>query len=351
LAWTRILGLTIPEWITLGISLLTLLLAYLAGTLLIRRVLPSLTRRTPTELDDRILEKVSPNLRWLVVLVALDLATGPLTFLGADLKQLLGDIYFVLFLLVGLHALWRLIDVVAGWYRERATEADREKELAPFITLMRRLAHVVLAIIGLSALLSHFGVNVAALAAALGLGALGISLAARDTIADAIAGFIILVDQPFRIGDRIEVEKVGTWGEVVDIGLRTTRIRTWKNRMVIVPNSHIGQNQVINYSYPDPRFLVDRRVGIAYGTNVETARQIIIDTVRQVEGVLLDKPVQARYDEMGESAMIFRVGWWVASVADERPVVDRVNTALQEALSAAGIEMPPDPGHKLSLQV
>jgi len=70
-----------------------------------------------------------------------------------------------------------------------------------------------LAAIGLYILLFHFGVNVTALAAALGLGGLVISLAAKDTIADAIAGLIILLDQPFRVGDRIEVEKVGTWGD------------------------------------------------------------------------------------------------------------------------------------------
>lgn len=79
---------------------------------------------------------------------------------------------------------------------------------------------------GLYILLSHYGVNVTALTAALGLSGLALALAARDTIADVISGLIILIDQPFRVGDRIEVEKVGTWGEVVEIGLRTTRIRT-----------------------------------------------------------------------------------------------------------------------------
>ncbi len=80
-----------------------------------------------------------------------------------------------------------------------------------------------------------------ALATVLGLGGLAISLAAKDTIADAIAGFIVLVDQPYRIGDRIEIQELGTWGDVTDIGLPTTRIRTPDNRMVIVPNSTIAQ--------------------------------------------------------------------------------------------------------------
>jgi small conductance mechanosensitive channel len=73
----------------------------------------------------------------------------------------------------------------------------------------------------------------------LGLGGFAHSLAARDTIEDMIAGLIILIDQPFRVGDRIEIAGLGTWGDVTTIGMRTTSIRTRDNRMVIVPNSSI----------------------------------------------------------------------------------------------------------------
>ncbi|NIV28041.1 MAG: mechanosensitive ion channel, partial [Anaerolineae bacterium] len=169
---------------------------------------------------------------------------------------------------------------------------------------------------------------------------LAISLAAKDTIADAIAGFIILVDRPFRIGDRIEIQEVGTWGDVVDIGLRTTRIRTRDNRLVIVPNSTIGSNQVVNYTYPDPRYRIQTHVSVAYGTEIETARRLIVETVQKVEGVLQEEPVDALYIEMGDSAMIFRVRWWIESYEDTRRMFDRVHTTLQQALDEAGIESP-----------
>jgi small-conductance mechanosensitive channel len=81
-------------------------------------------------------------------------------------------------------------------------------------------------------------------------------------------------------------------------------------------------------------------VGIAYGTDIETARHTIIETVRQVTGVLQDRPVDALYIRMGESAMIFRVRWWIESYVDTRRMFDRVNTALQQALDAAAIDMP-----------
>jgi small-conductance mechanosensitive channel len=350
LARTQVLGLTVTDWILLAGSLLLVLAGYLVGTWLIRRVLRRIVRRTPTEFDDRLLATVGGEIRWLVVLLTLHFATARLTFVSTELKAFLSDAYFVMGLLLIVRIVFRLIDLADAWARERSRATDREDELEPLLVLLTRLGRVVVAVLGVSILLSYFGVNVTAFATALGLGGLAISLAAKDTVADAIAGFIILVDRPFRIGDRIEIQEVDTWGDVVDIGLRTTRIRTRDNRLVIVPNSVIGANQVINYSYPDPRYRIETHVGIAYGTNIETARQIIVDTVRQVEGVLPDRPVDALYIEMGDSAMVFRVRWWIESYRDTRRMFDKVHTALQHALDGAGIDCP-FPTQTLNLQI
>jgi small-conductance mechanosensitive channel len=193
-------------------------------------------------------------------------------------------------------------------------------------------------------------VNITALTTSLGLAGLALSLAAQDTLADAISGVIILVDRPFRVGDRIEISGLGTWGDVTEIGVRTTRIRTRDNRMVIVPNSSIGKSQVVNYTYPDPRYRVQTEIGIGYGTDIEHARRIIVETVEKVEGILPDKPVDALYIQMGDSAMIFRVRWWIESYIDTRRMFDRVHTALQEALDKAGIDMP-FPTQTLQIQI
>jgi small-conductance mechanosensitive channel len=340
LAWTEFLGLSAADWLNLGISLVFIVAGFLIGTWLIRSILPRLVRRTESEFDDVFLAQAGPSLRWLVVIAILHFATTRLVFVNAGIKKILADAYFILGMLLAFRIVWRSVDLADRWYRQRSVAAGRGDELSPVITLLVRVGRVVIAFVGLTFLLSHFGVNVAAFTAALGLGGLAFSLAARDTIADAIAGFIILVDRPFRIGDRIEIQGVGTWGDVTDIGLRTTRIRTRDNRMVIVPNSVIGSNQVINYTYPDPRYRIETHVGIGYGTDIERARQVIVGAVRGVEGVLPDELVDALYAEMGDSAMIFRVRWWIESYADTRRVEDRVHTALQHALDEAGIESP-----------
>jgi len=350
LARTTFLGLKVTDWINLAFSLGIVLLGYAIGGVVTGVLLRRVARHTSPQVGDALTEAIGPRLRWLMVILLLSLATIRLTFLSAELKKTLSDIYFALGMILSLRILWSLINLAHDWQRETLKEAGRVDELDPVLTLFTRIAHIVLVTVSLTILLSYFGINVTALTAALGIGGLALSLAAQDTLSDAIAGFIILADRPYRVGDRIEIQGLGTWGDVVEIGLRTTRIRTRDNRMVIVPNSLIGKNQVINYTYPDPRYRIETHLGIAYGTDIETVRQVIIGAVRGVEGVLPDRPVDALYHEMGDSAMIFRVRWWIESYVDTRRVIDRVNTALQQALDTAGIESP-YPIQTVNLQV
>jgi small-conductance mechanosensitive channel len=110
----------------------------------------------------------------------------------------------------------------------------------------------------------------------------------------------------------------------LEISTRTTRIRTGDNREVIVPNSQIGTSQVINYTYPDPRYRVQTDIGVAYGSDYDQVRRVIKDAVRGVEGVLPDKPVDVFFRQFGDSARMMRVRWWIDSYDDENPMLDQV---------------------------
>jgi MscS family membrane protein len=344
------LGLSADNWIDLAISALIVFLAFIIGTVLTRTLLRWVARRTTPDFGETLMRTIGPRLKWLIVVPALYLATIRLDFLRSELKILLGDIFFTLVLILITLIVWTLVDVGFEYYRERAVAEERGEQLVPLLLLLMRITRVALIIIAIYILFAHFGVNINAFLAAFGIGGLALSLAAQDTLADAISGFIILIDQPYRIGDRIEIQGEGTWGDVVEIGIRTTRIRTRDNRLVIVPNSIISKNQVINYTYPDPRYRIQSHISIAYGSDIEQVRRIITDTVRQVEGVLPDQPVDSLYIEMGESAMIFRVRWWLESYEDTRRMFDRVNTALQNAFNEKDIQTP-YPIHTMNLMV
>jgi MscS family membrane protein len=274
-----------------------------------------------------------------VVIIA-EFAAARLDFLSDSFRQTLHDFFFLCFLAIGLMFAWRLTMGMFDWYgREIAarTHANVDQHLMPFF---RRIALVLVVLLAMSVLLSHFGVDVSGLVATLGIGSLAIALAAQAALEDTISGFLIIVDRPFRVGDRIELHDLDTWGDVEDIGLRSSRIRLRDNRTVIVPNSVIGRSLVINHSYPNNEYRIHIDLGLAYGSDIEKARKVLCEAVSAVPGVLADKPVEALFIKFGDSTLIFRVRWWIESYAETRRMYDKVNTAVYNALNAANIEIP-----------
>ena len=339
-----ILGIDFDQWGDIGIALLIIVLSAVIGRWLISfildRMVRGMTRRTKSNLDDALVDAIKGPLFWLVLFSASQIAITRIDALLGEWKMILPDIFFVLYLVLITLTLRSLINVLANGFSEEMVKRDGSSLQMQWVPFMRRIAIIIVAVIAITIALSHFDIDISGMIATLGIGSLAIALAAQNSLADAINGLLIMIDQPFRIGDRIELLDLDTWGDVVDIGLRSTRVRTRDNRMVIVPNSVIGKSLVVNYSYPDIRYRIQIHVGIAYGTDIEFARKTIIRAVREVEGVLEDKKVEALFLEFGESAMIFRVRWWIESYVDTRRMFDRVNTRIYQALESAGIETP-----------
>lgn len=332
--------LTTRDWISLifSVALIALVLAF--GRRIITNILNRLAKKTKSTFDDELISRIQGQIRWFVVVLGFDIAIVSLTFLSDSTKNLFSNIFFLLYFFIIFSAVYVSMEFFFEWYEKHLTLEEDARKVAVFLPLARRSATVVIVVLGIVILLDHFGVNVTGLAAILALVGLAVGLAAQDTISDMISGYIILIDQPFRVGDRIEIPNEDTWGDVVEIGTRTTRIRTRDNTLVIIPNSSIANGQVKNYSFPDPNYRLQLDVGIAYGTDIDQVRKVLGDAVRDVEGVLSDKPVDILYNEMGDSSMSIRVRWWINSFADKRRMYDKVNTAMQNAIDAAGIVSP-----------
>jgi len=312
----------------------------IAAKWLLDNVVRRLVKKTSTGFDDAIVESLAGPLRTLIIVIGLDMAVSRLNLVPADWRSAIDRTIFILYLFVAYLALFRLISAIGRWYGREVvlrTETDLDDK---FLTFFQRTAQIVLTLILLIMLLSEFGIEPAALVTTLGVGSLAFAFAAQGTLSDIIAGFMILIDQPFKVGDRIEVLDISTWGDVTGIGLRSTRIRTRDNRMVAVPNSVIGKGLVVNYSVPDTVYRVETHVGIAYGSDVEMARKVMVDAVASEDWVMVDQPIEALLLEFGDSALIFRVRCWIEHYIDTRRIIDQLNSALYEALNREQIIIP-----------
>lgn len=330
-------------WRDLLVGLAILLAAVLLSRLsriFLAFVQRRLVKRTETQLDDVIVQATAVSLRLAIMVGGLDLALRQVSTIPDAWRGGINQAFFMLYILVIYLFLFRLIGGVVYWYgREVADKTETELD-DRFLHLFRRLALVVLTVVVIVTVMGRFGIEVSALVTTLGIGSLAIALAAQETLGDMISGFTIMIDQPFQVGDRVEILDIDTWGDVIDIGLRSTRILTRDNRTVSVPNSVIGKGLVVNYSEPSTVYRVQTHVGIAYGADIEYARQVMIDAVRAQDWVMQDERIEALFLQFGESALMFRVRCWIKNYVETRRIIDKLNTTLYLALNEAGIIIP-----------
>lgn len=139
-----------------------------------------------------------------------------------------------------------------NWYRDNIASKTATRLDDELIPLLRRVATIAVWVIAFLIILPLFGVNISALITALGVTSLAIALAAQDTIANIIAGFLIMIDRPFRLDDRIRLPS-GEVVVVIDIGVRRSKFLAEDKSIVIVPNLDLSKSKIVNYTYGEER--------------------------------------------------------------------------------------------------
>jgi small-conductance mechanosensitive channel len=188
------------------------------------------------------------------------------------------------------------------------------------------------------AVIGALGFPLASLGAAVGLIGLGLSFALRDMIANFISGIMIMINRPFKIGDQVEVQ--GEQGTVRDIKVRATDIKTYDGRKVIVPNSIMYNQTVINNTaYDERRFEVI--VGISYDDDIEKAKELGMETLQEAENVEEEPEPQVLVDELGGSSVNLKLrGWSKPSKANMVKSASEVTQLVKQKYDEAGIDIP-----------
>ncbi len=211
--------------------------------------------------------------------------------------------------------------------------------LDPVLTtlLVDRIYRAVLVIFGLVMAASQVGINVTAALTGLGVAGIAIGFAAQDILANIIAGFVIFMDKPFKVGDFITVDE--QYGDVRDITLRSTRIRTRRNTYVVIPNKVIIDAVLENHS-KHGHTRIDIPVGIAYKEDIAQAREVLMQATESIDKVLKRPATQIAMVELGDSSVNLQVRVWIENAADEMDVTVRTLEACKVALDNADIQIP-----------
>lgn len=302
-----------------------------------------LTARTRSKLYDYIIAALRAPLVLFILVSGIDLALERLRIRKyqfiVDYWKQIGGLLFILGVVVVIFGVIRVLTAVLTWYSERLEERHGHRQFREFIPLVDKIAKILLSLIGLITILAHFQVDVSSLVMTLGVGGLAIGLALQDTLANIFAGITIMVDRPFRINDRITVPS-GEVGDVVAIGMRSTKIRTLDNMVLVIPNKTLVENKVINHAYPDARIRLRLNVGVAYGTDIEKAKKLVTDVASSHPLVLKTPSPQVYLMSFGESSLDLLLICWINDYSQTWAVTDSVNMEINKAFKHAGIEIP-----------
>lgn len=334
------LGLTFPDWINLGISILIILVGYFLGDKLVIAFLKWVLGRISADPDEAMILTIKEELKWLVVILSTRFAFLRLTFLSDRLRTGIDDILFILELVIFTIIGIRLIDIAFETFKGTVETEDDLERMEPILNIAKRVSNFVIGVVVLSLGLSHFGLSINTLSLLIFSVSAILALGAQDIISDVISGFIIMVDQTFHVADRIYIKELETWGDIIKIGPRTTVIHMHDNREVTIPNSQLANSQVVNYTVLGPSFRLQTDIGVAYGSDIDKVRTVVEDAVRGIEGVVQEKPVDVLFLEFGDTTRSMRVRWWIDHYEKKNPMMDKVNAALEIALEKAEIDMP-----------
>jgi len=207
--------------------------------------------------------------------------------------------------------------------------------------LLSRLSYVAALILGVLVTVTIIvpGFTPASLLSALGVGGVAIGFAFKDIFQNFLAGVLLLVTEPFKINDQIRYKDFE--GTVETIQTRATTIKTYDGRRVVIPNAELFINAVtVNTAYEQRRLQYD--IGIGYGDDIGKARQLIIEAMRGVDGVLTDPAPEALVVDLAGSSVNIRARWWINPPrrADIMGAQDRVLEAIKNTLTAQGIDLP-----------
>jgi small-conductance mechanosensitive channel len=263
--------------------------------------------------------------------------------LGIRIWSIVGTIATITVILLVTWYLARLVDKFLERYRPKVT-VTRGVEVGfdrTFHTLVRRflVAFVyMLGVLTVILLIQPLHTMAVALLAGAGLAGVAVGFAAQESLSNIISGVFLAVFKPIQIGDYVDFN--GEYGHIEDLTLRHTVICTWDLKRIVVPNSVMGRENIINWSIKNPEVTWPVDFGIAYDADIDKARALILEEARKNPHVLKDRDIDVRVTELGDFAVNLRLTFNVKHRDLASTTGCSIREAVKKRFDAEGIEIP-----------
>ncbi|MGB5991221.1 MAG: mechanosensitive ion channel family protein [Desulfobacterales bacterium] len=234
--------------------------------------------------------------------------------------------------------------ILLGYFEKNIIDKTKTKVDDIIFDLINKFSGAIIYATAIVLALDILGVNVMPFIAGAGVAGIAIGFAAKDTLSNLIAGVLLIIDRPFEVGDRIEVWSApagsASWGDVIDIGLRATKIKTTDNIVIIIPNNEIMKRDIVNYTIISTNIRVRINVGIAYDANIEKAKELILNVAESVSWISKTPAPKVVVRSFGESSVDLQLRVWIDDARKRMDTISHVTDKIKTAFDEHGIEIP-----------
>ncbi len=249
-------------------------------------------------------------------------------------------LYSIGIIVVGYLAFVILDILILGWWRKIAAKTKSRID-DNLIAIIHGIFQISLIALAIFFMLDSWGIEIGPILAGLGIAGIAIGLALQPTLSNIFAGIFLVLDKTIREDDIIYLDEK-TEGRVEKIGLRSTKIRTSNDEVIIVPNNRIAESRVENISLPEPKTRIVIPFSVAYGSDIEKVKRIVIREMTTIKNAYKDPKPFVRFMKMGESSLNFEAYFYIhmSTLSNRDNSIDEANTKIYNSLSDAGIRIP-----------
>jgi small-conductance mechanosensitive channel len=281
-------------------SIIILLCAFILGKFskfVLRVIDKKILSKTGNTLDDRVVTLLIGRITGIFVIIGLQIVITEMQGRYEHVREVAhylhyvrnGFYIFIVFYVTNI--ILKTTREIITWFLEEQLGTSSGKVADTIGPLVDKVNTIIILFAAAIVLLDHFGVNIGSLLVSLGVGSLAIALAAQETLANMIAGIVLIIDRPFHVGDRIQLP-TGEIGDVEELGLRSTKIINFDKNIIVVPNTELVKNKIVNYSYPTPLIRVLVEIPVAYGNDLEKVKSVVLNLVQENTAILAEPAPQ-----------------------------------------------------------
>lgn len=299
------------------------------------------TKKTKTDIDDRILKVLRKPLFVLIIVFGLVTSFSILPLSEGEVR-LVFQIYGLVLITVMTFIAYKIFKEVLVHIGRRLSAKTQSEVDDVLIPVIDKIGGVIIVIFGAIGLVNYLGYDITFLLAGVGVFGLVIAFAAQDALSNFFSGIFLLLDRPFAEGDFITIPS-GEFCRVEKIGIRSTRLyEVFENHYVILPNNKLINDKIVNQDQPDEQGKSKVEVGVAYGSDIEKVEKIILEVASAHPNVLKEtgKAPVVRFLKFGDSSLDFGVYVWVDNFMNKWRVAHDIRKQLYVRFAEEGIEIP-----------